>query len=311
MSIGTAGWQDVPDSTTMNTYQPATITLGDPAQAAPWLAQCSRLYKEHWHHMVSYFSFLRQHPGVKINHGILMGGNPGVGKDSILKGVESAIGSQNLKEVSPAGIFGDFTPWTKCILLRVNEVHDLGDNGHGSINRTAFYERMKIVLAAPPDTLTFNDKHVKSYPVRNCCGVVLTSNHEVGAMYVPDDDRRIFAVWSDAERPEYTDEQWIAYWDSFDGVNSCQGQQPGREHVAALLQTWELSRTSNRRPRRHVRLPGMHRWRARAARVTTSWPMFWSRHGFLPPAPTLNMMRTFVKLMKMKTVKEDLRGAAE
>ena len=304
MSIGTAGWQDVPDSTTMNTYQPATITLGDPAQAAPWLAQCSRLYKEHWHHMVSYFSFLRQHPGVKINHGILMGGNPGVGKDSILKGVEWAIGSQNLKEVSPAGIFGDFTPWTKCILLRVNEVHDLGDNGHGSINRTAFYERMKIVLAAPPDTLTFNDKHVKSYPVRNCCGVVLTSNHEVGAMYVPDDDRRIFAVWSDAERPEYTDEQWIAYWDWFDGVNSCQGQQPGREHVAALLQTWDLS---NFKPK--ATPPRTPAWHAQVAgsRSEGDNELADVLDGMgKPPALTLNMMRAYVELMKIEGVKEDL-----
>lgn len=304
MSIGTAGWQYKENSTTMNTYQPSSAKLGDPAQAGPWLDQCSRLYPDHWKHMVAYFAFLRQHPGVKINHGIVMGGYMGIGKDSILKGVEYAIGSQNLKEVSPAGIFGDFSPWTKCVMLRVNEVHDLGDGGHGSINRTAFYERMKIVLAAPPDTLTFNDKHVKSYPVRNCCGVVLTTNHPAGAMHIPDDDRRLFVIWSDVKKDEYTEAQWTAYWDWFNGENSCQGQQPGREHVAALLQVWDIR---DFKPK--ATPPRTAAWDAMvaASRSEGDNELADVLDGMgRPPAVTLNMMRTYVELMKCEGVKEDL-----
>jgi hypothetical protein len=46
----------------------------------------------------------------------------------------------------------------KSVILRVNEVRDLGDT-----NRFAFYDRMKIYTAAPPEVLQVNEKHLRQY----------------------------------------------------------------------------------------------------------------------------------------------------
>ena len=43
--------------------------------------------------------------------------------------------------------------------------------------RYAFYERSKVYLAAPPDVIAVDEKHVREYPVTNCVGVVFTTNH--------------------------------------------------------------------------------------------------------------------------------------
>jgi hypothetical protein len=254
MAVGTAGWQDLPGSTTMNTYQPPNATYGDAAQAAPWLHQIQRNYPDHWKHFVDYAAHLVQHPGVKPNHAIVLGGPPGIGKDSILEGVIYAIGMHNLGNISPHELFGDFTPWTKCLLLRINEIHDMGETGH--ITRTTIYERLKIITAAPPDQLTYNNKNVKSYPVRNCCGVVITTNHLAGAMYMPPDDRRYFIMWSEQNKDSFSPDQWQAYWDWFNATGPNAGQMPGKCHVAALLKTWDLSAFNPKAP--PERTPAWH-----------------------------------------------------
>jgi hypothetical protein len=234
---GTAGWIDTPGAITMNTYMASRAQYGDAAQATPWVEQVFRLYPIEATHLISYFAHLVQHPGVKINHGVVMGGNTRIGKDSILQAVEYAIGSHNLQNINIGQLFEPFTYWTKCILLRINEAHDTG--GDGSL-RTQFYERMKIVTAAPPDTLQYNNKNVKPYPVRNCCGVVITTNHPT-ALYLPRDDCRYFVMWSDLKREDYTADQWREYWDWFRGTGKHAGKTPGAQHVAALLKTWPLA----------------------------------------------------------------------
>lgn len=234
MSAGSAGWIPAPGYVTLNTYVPSPAKSGDAAQAGPWLDQVKRLFPEHWQHLVNYFAFKVQHPGVKINHAIVMGGPQGVGKDSVLAPVEHAIGRNNFKEVIPSAIFGDFTPWTRCVFLRINEAHDLGDGGRNGCTRTQLYERLKIIVCAPPDTLLFNDKHVKAYPVANVCGTVITTNHETGAIYLPPDDRRYFVVWTHAKKEDFTADQWNTYWKWYLYTD-------GAKHVTALLRTWDLS----------------------------------------------------------------------
>ena len=46
---------------------------------------------------------------------------------------------------------------------------DLGD-----VDRYAFYDHMKVYLAAPPDVLRCNEKNIREYAVVNVCGVIFT-----------------------------------------------------------------------------------------------------------------------------------------
>jgi len=47
-----------------------------------------------------------QFPAEKINHGLLLGGAPGIGKDTILAPVRQAVGEWNFQEATPKEMLG-------------------------------------------------------------------------------------------------------------------------------------------------------------------------------------------------------------
>jgi hypothetical protein len=59
-----------------------------------------------------------QHPGEKINHALVLGGDQGIGKDSMLEPVKRAVGPWNFHEVSPTHLLGRFNNFVKSVILR-------------------------------------------------------------------------------------------------------------------------------------------------------------------------------------------------
>jgi hypothetical protein len=119
--------------------------------------------------------------------------------------------------------------------LRVSEARDLGDT-----DRFAFYDHMKVLTAAPPDTLRVDEKNLREHAVFNCTGVIITTNNKLDGIYLPADDRRHFVAWSNLVKEDF--EQ--AYWDSlyrwyWDG---------GCGHVAAYLATLDISSFNAKAP---------------------------------------------------------------
>ena len=86
-----------------------------------------------------------QHPEVKINHALMLGGGQGIGKDTICAPLKHAVGPWNFIEISPKHISGRFNGYAKSVFLRVSEARDLGE-----VNRFDFYEQMKVLTASPP-----------------------------------------------------------------------------------------------------------------------------------------------------------------
>ena len=62
-----------------------------------------------------------QRPGEKINHTLVLGGEPGIGKDTLLEPVKHAVGHWNWHEITPLQLIGRTTEFLKSIVLRVNE----------------------------------------------------------------------------------------------------------------------------------------------------------------------------------------------
>ncbi len=89
-------------------------------------------------------------------------------------------------------MLGRFNPHLKAVILRISEARDLGE-----INRFAFYDHLKAIIASPPDTLRIDDKNIREYVVPNLVGVILTTNHKTGGIHLPPDDRRHLVAWSD------------------------------------------------------------------------------------------------------------------
>jgi hypothetical protein len=185
------GWVEKRGTISFNLYRAPRIVPGDRSKAKPWLDHIHKIYPDEAEHIIRWLAHHRQHPGDKINHALVLGGPQGIGKDSLLEPVKHAIGPWNFHEIAPGHLLGQFNGYTRSVILRINEGHDLGN-----IDRFKFYDRTKIYTAAPPDVLRVNEKNLKEYYVLNCCGLVVTTNHLTDGLYLPADDRRHYVAWS-------------------------------------------------------------------------------------------------------------------
>jgi Family of unknown function (DUF5906) len=226
--IADGGWFDKPEATCLNLYRPPVIKLGDAVKAKRWVDLVKKVYPEDWQHIIIFCAQRVQHPEIKINHSLMLGGPPGIGKDTILDAVKHAVGPWNFAEISPHNLFETFNGYIKSVVLRISEARDLGD-----VNRYALYEHTKTLMAAPPDVLRCNEKNLRQHSIANVTGVITTTNHKTDGIYLPDDDRRHYVAWSDITKEDFADDFWKKHWQWYaDG---------GYEHVAAYLQTYDLS----------------------------------------------------------------------
>jgi hypothetical protein len=223
------GWIERKGVQIFNLYRPPRIKLGDAKQAEPWVAHLRKIYPDDADHCLNWFAHRVQRPGEKINHGLVLGGSPGIGKDSLLEPLKHAVGPWNFHDVTPTHLLASFNAYTKSVILRINEARDLGE-----INRFSFYDRTKIYTAAPPDVLRVNEKHVREYYVFNVIGFVITTNHKTDGIYLPADDRRHYVAWSTLKKEDFAPEYWTTLWHWYQ-------DESGFEHVAAYLSELDIS----------------------------------------------------------------------
>lgn len=152
--ISEGGWIEEKGNTVFNLYRAPTIIAGNPNHAGAWIDHINKIYPYDASHIIRWLAHRVQRPGEKINHALVLGGPPGVGKDTLLEPVKRAVGPWNFIEVSPAHMLGRFNGYVKSVILRVSEARDLGD-----VNRFAFYDHMKVYTAAPPDVLRCDEKN--------------------------------------------------------------------------------------------------------------------------------------------------------
>jgi len=221
------GWIHREGTNTFNLYRPAVIQAGDASLAGPWLDLLRFVYPNDADHIIRWFAHRRQRPGEKINHGLVFGGSPGIGKDSLMEPLKQAVGPWNFKEVAPKDLLADFNPHVKAVVLRVSEARDSGD-----MSRFALYEHCKTLLASPPDVLRCNEKNLREHAVFNVLGVIFTTNHKDG-LYLPADDRRHYVAWSDREQKDFREGFWaeIYAWYEAGGI----------DHIAAYLDAVDLT----------------------------------------------------------------------
>lgn len=150
------GWIEHKGAAVFNLYRPAEIQPGDPAKADKWLDHVRYIYPHETEHLLDWFAHRVQRPQEKINHAIVLGGSPGIGKDTLLEPVRYAIGAWNFQEASPKHVLGRFNGFLKSVILRISEARDLGE-----FDRFGFYDHMKAYTTAPPDTLRVDEKNMR------------------------------------------------------------------------------------------------------------------------------------------------------
>jgi hypothetical protein len=226
--ISDGGWISRKGITCFNLYRPPLIIPRNGAEARPWLDHADRVFPGDAEHIVKWLAHRVQHPEQKINYALILGGNQGVGKDTLLEPVKRAIGAWNFLEVSPQQTLEPYNGFLKSVVLRVNEARDLGD-----VDRFKFYDHMKAYTAAPPDVLRVNEKYLKAHYVFNCTGVIITSNHKADGISLPADDRRHFVAWSDLTKEDFDEGYWNTLWSWY--------EHGGFASVAAYLAKLDIS----------------------------------------------------------------------
>src|SRR6516164_8070804 len=165
----------------------------------------------------------------------MLGGEQGIGKDTICAPLKYAVGPWNFIEVSPKHISGRFNGYAKAVMLRISEARDLGD-----VSRFDFYEQMKVLTASPPEVLRVDEKHMREYDIFNVCGVIITTNYKTNGIYLAIDDRRHFVAWSQAKKEDFSEEYWNGIWGWYEAG--------GFAHVAAYLRTLDISAFNPKAP---------------------------------------------------------------
>lgn len=209
--INNGGWFAHEGSRIYNLYK-GPVRVPRVGTIEPWVNHIKALWgEEAAEHILNWFAFKVQFPGIKINHALVLGGGAGIGKDTVLAPLREAVGPWNMAEISPADLLERFNPWVESVVLRVSEGKDLGE-----IDRFKFYEHTKKLIAAPPEVLTVNPKHIKPYIIPNLTGVIITTNYLKHGIYLPTDDRRHYVAWSDKERGFFDANYWDTMWRWYD-----------------------------------------------------------------------------------------------
>lgn len=230
--IAEGGWVERPGITTFNMYRPPAVRAGNSAGADRWIELLHRVYPDNAEHITMFCAHRIQHPAVKVNHALLLGGPPGIGKDTLLEALKYGVGPWNFREVSPHEIMEPYNDYMRCVVLRISEARDLGD-----VNRYTFYERMKTITASPPDVIRVNGKYVPHHYVTNVAGV---TNHRFDGLYLPADDRRTYVAWSELLSSDFVSGFWTSFWSWY--------AAGGLENVVAYLLERDISKFDPKAP---------------------------------------------------------------
>jgi hypothetical protein len=124
------GWILEPGARTFNTYIPALVIPGDASKAARWVNHWKLLYPNDYQTIIAFLAHLRQRRGIKPNFCIVLCGDPGIGKDTLLCPIRDAVGPWNCDEIQLHHLTRAFNDYQGGALLRVSEARDIGDVQH-------------------------------------------------------------------------------------------------------------------------------------------------------------------------------------
>ena len=203
-------------------------------------------------HILDIMAFKLKEPAIKINHAVLHVGDEGCGKDSLWAPFIWSVCGPYLKNRGYMDSDTIGSQWGYDLESEVLIINELKEPDAAS--RRALANKLKPIIAAPPEMLNINRKGLHPYQMANR-GFVLAFSNEQIPITLALQDRRWFCILSEA--PKMADEEGAAMWRWFN--------QGGFAQVAAYLWTRDVS----------AFLPG-------AAPATTEYKLNLIEHGRSP-----------------------------
>jgi hypothetical protein len=154
-------------------------------------------------------AFKVQNPRLKVNHAILHGGDEGSGKDTFWAPFLWSICGENMKNRGLMDNDSVNSQWGYQLESEVLLINELKEPDAAARRQLA--NRLKPIIAAPPDTLSINRKGLHPYDMVNRLFVLAFSNDPV-PISLPSQDRRWFCIWSTAPRMDTNKAKKIWDW---------------------------------------------------------------------------------------------------
>ena len=179
--------------------------------AALWLAHLEALLPDPAERaaLLDVLAFKLQRPDVKVNHGVLLAGHAGCGKDSLMAPFIRAVCGpfqRNRGLVQGDELNAAWGYHLECEVLVLNELRD-SDAGA----RRALANKLKPLLAAPPEYLSVNRKGLRPYDALNRLLVVAYSNEQV-PLVLDSSDRRWLVLKCSGGRMDVADAELLWSW---------------------------------------------------------------------------------------------------
>jgi hypothetical protein len=177
--------------------RPAVTGGASDAAVRPWLEHAERMIPDpaEREHVLNVMAFKVQQPSIKINHGVLHAGRPGSGKDSLWAPFLWAVGGEGKTNVATVRNEEINSQWGYAFESEVLVLNELRQPE--ASDRRALENRLKPLLAAPPELISIQRKGLHPYDAANRL-LVLAFSNERAAISLPSDDRRWFVLWSEA-----------------------------------------------------------------------------------------------------------------
>ena len=176
-----------------------------------WLDHCRVLVPEEaeLNHCLDVMAFKLQNPRVKINHAILHGGDEGSGKDTMWAPAIWAVCGPGLKNRGLVDNDGLTSQWGYALESEILILNELKEPD--AKERRTLANKLKPIIAAPPETLPINRKGLHPYDMVNRMLVLAFTNDPV-PISISSGDRRWFCIWSAAGRMDPSAAQNLWRW---------------------------------------------------------------------------------------------------
>jgi len=193
-----------------------------------WLAHCERLVPDpnERAHVLDAMAFKVQNPKVKINHAILHGGDEGCGKDTMWAPFIWAVCGPNYKNRGLVDGDNLTSQWGYAMESEVLILNELKEPE--ARERRALANKLKPIIAAPPETLPINRKGLHPYDMVNRLFVLAFTNDPV-PISLPSQDRRWFCLWSRSSRMQPNEAKAIWEWYKAGGFEAIAGWLMSRD----------------------------------------------------------------------------------
>lgn len=178
----------------LNVYTPSDIAPQEGGDVSPFLDLVDDVFDKDpgaVHHFLSFFSYAIQNPGARINHALVIQGEQGIGKDSLLLAIERVMGKHNCAQVTLQHVESQFNDWLfGRQLITFQEMLATGRRG--------IYNKLKTYITDPIHTI--NIKHTKLQRIPNRSVYVFLTNYQ-HALSLDRGDRRMW-VWYSGAKPK-------------------------------------------------------------------------------------------------------------